>query len=305
MKRLPPVVLACAAACAPAGEEPSIHVSGACEAPSVWAPLPDEVSETSGVAASRAHPGLFWTHNDSQGDSAIFAVDSGGTLIGRVRVQGATNRDWEDIAVGPCSPDTDAPCVFIGDIGDNNEHRQAVVVYRLPEPDPRNDSVSGPADRLELAYPDAPRDAEALFVTDRGIHLITKGRSGSIDLFRLAPPYTPARRATLQRVQQIAPPPTSHSAQVTAAAATADNRTIVVRTYAGLRFFEPDGDTLRPIGPPADFLGPAQPQGEGVDFIDTLRLVLTGEAVRRQVASIAVARCDPRAPTPDTASPGR
>lgn len=303
MRRL--LLVALAAACGPAAEEPSIHVSGPCEDEVAWAPLPDDVQETSGLAASRAHPGVLWTHNDSQGDSALFAVDSAGALIGRVRVAGATNRDWEDIAVGACDPGSPSSCVFIGDIGDNSERRDAIVVYRIPEPDPRADSVSTTADRLEATYPDRAHDAEALFVTDAGVHVVTKGRSGSIDLFRLPPPYRPGRAATLTRVQQIAPPPTSVSAQVTAAAATPDGRTIAIRTYSGIRFFEPDGDTLRAIGDPADFLGPAQPQGEGVDFTDPGWLVLTGEAGGRQPATLARLRCDPRAAAPDSAPPGR
>ena len=76
-------------------------------------------------------------------------------------------------------------------------------------------------------------------------------------------------------------------------------RTIVVRSYSGLRFFEPDADTLRPIGRPVDLLDPRQTQGEGVDFIADGRLVLTGEG-GRQRATLAVLRCDPRAPPPDT-----
>ena len=288
------------AACAPAAEEaPAVHVSGPCEAPVTWAELPDEVRETSGVAASRARPGIFWTHNDSGGDSAVFAIDSAGRVVGRVRVRGATNRDWEDIAVAPCDPGSDRDCLFVGDIGDNNERHARVVVYRIPEPDPATDTVSPRAQRLEAAFPGGPRDAEALFVTDQGIHLVTKGRSQAVELYRLPPPYRPGRSASLRRVQELAPPPTSVSAHVTAAAADPLGRTIVVRSYSGLRFFEPDADTLRPIGRPVDLLDPRQTQGEGVDFIADGRLVLTGEG-GRQRATLAVLRCDPRAPPPDT-----
>jgi hypothetical protein len=295
-------LLALAAACGPASDEPSIHISGPCETDVTWAPMPDQVQETSGLASSRAHPGVIWTHNDSQGDSALFAIDSAGSLIGRVRIAGATNRDWEDIAVAPCDPGSSTSCVFIGDIGDNTERRDEIVVYRVPEPDPRIDTVSVAADRLPGAYADHPRDAEALYVTRTGVHIVTKGRSGSIELFRLAPPYRPGRTTDLARVQQVAPPPTSVSAQVTAAAATSDGATVAIRTYSGLRFYEPDGDTLRPLGLTADFMGPAQPQGEGVDFLDPHRLVLTGEAGGRRPATLAIVRCDPRAPTSDPAS---
>ena len=289
------------AACAPEQASEQVHVTGPCEAPVAWGELPADVSETSGVAASRAHAGIFWTHNDSGGDSAVFALDSTGVVVGRVRIRGAGNRDWEDIAVAPCGPGAGDECLFIGDIGDNRERRESIVIYRVPEPDPRADTLSRPAHRLEATYPAGPRDAEGVYVTASGIHVVTKGRSQSVELYRLSPPYTSGSTRVLERLQEIAPPPTSVTAQVTAAAATRDGRTVVVRSYSGLRFFEPDADSLRTIGAPADFLGPGQPQGEGVDFIDPHRLVLTGEAGGRVPASIAAVRCDPRAAPPDSA----
>lgn len=294
-----------AAACAPdPAEDGAVHVTGACEAPTPWAELPAEVRETSGVAASSAHTGVFWTHNDSEGDSAVFALDSTGTVLGRVRVRGATNRDWEDIAVAACSPASDGDCLFIGDIGDNRERREGVVIFIVAEPDPLRDSVSVPAVRLEAAYPDGGRDAEGLYVNERGIHLVTKGRTRSVELYRLRPPFTPGNEpSTLERVQELAPPPTSVSAQVTAAAASPDGRTVVIRTYSGLRFFDAAADTLRPLAQ-ADFSGPAQPLGEGVDFMADQRLVLTGEAGGRVPATIAAVRCDPRAAPPDSGVSG-
>lgn len=270
--------------------EPDVHVTGPCEAPVSWADLSQEVQETSGVAASRGHRGVFWTHNDSGGDSAIFAIDSAGAILARVRVRGATNRDWEDIAAAPCEPGADAGCLYLADTGDNLERRQNIVVFRIPEPD-LTDTVSGPAERLQMSFPDGPVDAEALFVTEAGLQIVTKGRSRSIALYRLTLPYDPDN-AVLVRVQQLAPPPTSISAQVTGAASSPDGRTVVIRTYSGLRFFEPDADSLRSIGEIADFLGPAQPLGEGVDFITAGRLVLTGEASGRRPATIATVRCD-------------
>ena len=294
------LLAAVALGCAPeAAEDGEVHVTGACEAPTPWAELPAEVRETSGVAASSAHPGIFWTHNDSEGDSAVFALDSTGTVLGRVRVRGATNRDWEDIAVAPCSAASGGACLFIGDIGDNRERRDGVVIFIVPEPDPSRDSVTDAAVRLDAAYPEGGRDAEGLYVNERGVHLVTKGRTRSVELYRLRPPFTPGDEPrTLERVQELAPPPTSVSAQVTAAAASPDGRTVVIRTYSGLRFFDASADTLRPLAE-AGFSGPSQPLGEGVDFMADQRLVLTGEAGGRVPATIAAVRCDPRADPPD------
>lgn len=287
------LLAALALACTDPPPEAEVHVTGPCEAPVPWADLPHEVDETSGVAASRVYRGVFWTHNDSGGDSAIFAIDSTGAILARVRVRGATNRDWEDIAAGPCEPGAAADCLFVADLGDNLERRETVVVFRVPEPDPNSDTVTARADRLEMTFPDGPNDAEALYVTDAALQVVTKGRSRSVGLYRLPLPYDPAS-SVLTRVQQLAPPPTSISAQVTGAAISPDGRTVVIRTYSGLRFFEPDADSLRSVAATADFLGPAQPLGEGVDFIGAGRLVLTGEAGGRRPATIATVQCDLR-----------
>ena len=300
MRRAALALVTIAAACSQPGQD--VHVAGACEVPVHWGNLPDEVRETSGVAASRARAGVFWTHNDSGGDPVLFALDSTGAVTGRVRIRDATNRDWEDVAVAPCPPGSEGDCVYIGDTGDNSERREAVVIYVVPEPDPRNDTISTAALRIEATFPDGARDAEALFVTGAGIHLVSKGRRDNIELFRLPPPYTAGPPTALTRVQQLAPPPTSVSAQVTAAAAYQD-RIIVVRTYAGLHFFRIEADTLRRLDARAEFAGVYQPQGEGVDFLSEDRLVLTGEAGGRVPATIAAVICDPERPAVDTALP--
>lgn len=273
-------------------ETPVPEANDICEAPSVEVGLPSALGENSGVASSRAHPGIFWTHNDSGSDPFVFAIDSTGTIHTRVRVEGATNRDWEDVAVGACEPGSEDHCLFIGETGDNNARYSHVAIYRIPEPDPTSDSVSAPSDIFRFNYPDGPRDAEGLFITAAGIHVVSKGRTGAIELFRLPAPY-PSDTATIALVQRLAPPPTSMSAQATAAAVDAGEQRVLIRTYVGLRFFQIDGDTLRPHGQPADGVAPAQLQGEGADFTADGRIVLTSEAQAGRPQSLSIVRCEP------------
>lgn len=314
----PPLVVAMTAVltagCEPA-ELPTPTGNNVCEAPTVQAALPAPLEETSGVAASRTHTGVFWTHNDSGGEPAVFAFDSTGTVLAAVRVRDATNRDWEDIAIGPCGatagsggrvePDPGQDdCIFIAEIGDNSEHHPNVAAYRFPEPDPATDTESAPAEILRFTYPDGARDAEALFVTDAGLHVINKGRSDAIELYRLDPPYRADSTVPLTRVQRLAPPPPSVSAQVTAAAASPDGRRAVVRRYAGLLFYEIRSDSLVPLGRDADVAAPAQLQGEGVDFAGGDRFVLTGEAQGPRPPSLALISCDPLRTPADSATTG-
>jgi hypothetical protein len=92
------------------------------KAPAVVATLRlPELFESSGIVASRAHPGVFWSHNDSGDGPYIYPFDRAGNGLGRRRVTAANAIDWEDIAIAP------APKagwhLYIGDIGNNQSRR--------------------------------------------------------------------------------------------------------------------------------------------------------------------------------------
>ena len=151
------------------------------ERPSTAPPLSDVVVigqfsdrhlvEASGLLVSTHEPNVFWAQNDSGNDPQLFAVDSTGRALGTVRVAGATNRDWEAIAPGPC--DTGA-CVYIGDVGDNQARRDDLRIWRVPEPR-STDSVTAPAVALAFRYADGPKDVEAMWITpDTTLYLLTK-----------------------------------------------------------------------------------------------------------------------------------
>src|ERR687890_1007828 len=92
------------------------------------------IDESSGIVASRRNPGLFWTHNDSGDGPLVYAFDRAGRSRGAWRVEGAQARDWEDIAAGR-GPEPGRAYLYAGDIGDNEERREFVTVYRFPEPE--------------------------------------------------------------------------------------------------------------------------------------------------------------------------
>ncbi|KAK3098363.1 hypothetical protein FSP39_018791 [Pinctada imbricata] len=93
-----------------------------------------EISEASGLAASRIHPGILYTHNDHGDGPRIFAINAtDATLVATLTVAGAQHSDWEDIAVGPCKGN--AMCIFIGDTGDGGTNGPANTIYRVVEPE--------------------------------------------------------------------------------------------------------------------------------------------------------------------------
>src|SRR4051794_13240359 len=93
--------------------------------------------ESSGVAVSRAHPNILWTHNDSGDGPFLYATDLHGTDRGAMVVPGANAIDWEDIALGPCPVPfvlqprprvTASSCIYLADTGDNLEQRSFVTI---------------------------------------------------------------------------------------------------------------------------------------------------------------------------------
>ncbi|MER8186448.1 hypothetical protein [Kitasatospora sp. NPDC094015] len=139
---------------------------GPAAAPATAAGLPREaftigdprITESSGLAASRAHPGVYWTHNDSDDGPYVYAVDSSGRTVATVTLRGIKPRDVEAISLGPDGQ------LYLGDIGDNRDGTWPEVwIYRFAEPKDLHDQTVD-AVRYRVKYEDGPRDAEALMV---------------------------------------------------------------------------------------------------------------------------------------------
>ncbi|QKW10842.1 WD40 repeat domain-containing protein [Streptomyces sp. NA04227] len=118
------------------------------------------ITESSGLAASRAHPGVYWTHNDSDDGPYLYAVDSRtGKTVATVTMKGVGSpRDVEAISTGPDGS------LYVGDIGDNLDGGWSYVwIYKLPEPKQLRDQTVR-ATQYVVKYSDGARDAEALMV---------------------------------------------------------------------------------------------------------------------------------------------
>ncbi|PKV86392.1 hypothetical protein [Streptomyces sp. TLI_146] len=118
------------------------------------------IKESSGLAASRAHPGIYWTHNDSDDGPYVYAVDSKtGETVARITLTGVGRpRDVEAISVGSDGN------VYVGDIGDNlGGTWKNVWIYKFPEPARLKDATVK-ATQYVVKYADGPRNAEALMV---------------------------------------------------------------------------------------------------------------------------------------------
>jgi hypothetical protein len=188
--------------------------------------------EVSGLTAASVVRGGWWALNDSGNTPELHVIRANGTLVQTVRLRGATNVDWEDLASGPGA--NGRRTLYVGDIGDNGEVRDDLVVYRVPEPSLGQGSVTPTA--LPFRYPDRRHNAEALFVDPSSgrIYVLTKTMSPGTEpcaLYRFPLPVQPGRRVTLEKVggrfaKLVAPLPL-----VTGAAVSPDGTRLAIRTY--------------------------------------------------------------------------
>lgn len=251
-----------------------------CDAPRARPPYVEvthkDLSESSGVATSPARPGIWFTHNDSGGDAELFAFTLEGELIGVHPVPGAKSRDWEDMAAGPC-PGLEAPCLYIGDIGDNVRKRKHVRVYatRVPE-------AGAPARIVaewRLDYPNKKHNAETLLVDPRSgaVYIVTKDDDGEAQVYRL-PRET--GKGDLIHVADLSLPGSSKSERRTSAGdwhPSGDR--VIVRTYTTAWEWQVDPDDREAHWrqQPRRVPLPQEVQGEAIAYAPDGQLVTTSE----------------------------
>lgn len=245
--------------------------AGPCTVAHRTALLP-EIPEASGLAISRRHRGILWSHNDSGNKTELFAIEAGtGALRARVRVPIATN-DWEDVSAARCPA---GDCLYIADIGNNRLSRPQVRIYRVPEP-ALNDTQTAAPEVFTASYADGPHNAEALFVLGDKIFVAPRDRAGAGALYRATLPAAAPAELTFERVARLGLAP------VTDAEAAPDESSVVVRTsklaviyraadlLAARSGVEPDGRRI-----PLE--GLKEPQGEGAALDSNGMLYLASE----------------------------
>jgi hypothetical protein len=159
------------------------------------------LEEMSGIVKSRRYPNVYWVNNDSGDEPRLFAIHGDGSVVmpawlsgdfsvgaaadGKppypgVRLDGAANFDWEDLAI-------DGDTLYVPDMGNNGNARRDLGVYVLPEPNPDAVNRARVLEWLPVAYPDQKAyppeqwdfDCEAVFAFRGKLHFLTKHRAGS------------------------------------------------------------------------------------------------------------------------------
>lgn len=124
--------------------------------------LPERINEASGMVASFDGQ-ILWLVNDSGGDPSVYGIREDGSLVTELRLRGATNTDWEDLAYHPATR-----TIYVADIGDNAARRSSIRLYTVQEPATLQGQVMDVTPTVrDLVYPDGPRDAETLLCDPR------------------------------------------------------------------------------------------------------------------------------------------
>ncbi|MGW2207935.1 WD40 repeat domain-containing protein [Streptomyces sp. NPDC001781] len=232
------------------------------------------ITESSGLAASHLHPGVYWTHNDSDDGPYLYAVDSRtGRTVATLTLRGiGSPRDVEAISVGPDGQ------IYVGDIGDNFHGRWPYVwIYRLPEPKTLKDQTVT-ATQYVVKYSDGPRDAESLAVHPRTgrVYIIDKNEDGG-HLYE-----GPARLSSSGT--NIFRPVAPLDLWATDAAFSPNGEQLAVRGYFGGISYDWNGGRIKKL----DRLNvPLQGQGESVSYsADGTKLMYGSEGARSQVTAL-------------------
>ncbi len=201
------------------------------------------IDEASGVASSRMHPGVLWTHNDSGDSPRIFALTESGVLAATVNISNASARDWEDMATGP---GPDGAYLYMADIGDNGKSRGSYQIYRIPEPNvsasDRNRSLSVAAEVMTFKYPNGSHNSETLLVDPKTGELAVVLKGDGTVVYSLGQFTTGSR--TVVQIGQINQ---SRGGVDTATGGdvAADGSSVAVRDYSVARLWRrPSGGSL-------------------------------------------------------------
>ncbi len=159
-------------------------------------PLSSILGESSGLLFQN---GKIITHTDSQGEAALYEVDSlTGDPTRKVVIANASNTDWEDITA-------DSNYFYIGDFGNNNGNRTNLRIYRVSQNEywnTPNDTIF--ADTINFSFADQTNftampelsnyDCEAIAAIGDSLYLFTKNWvNAKTNVYRL--PKTPGTYA--------------------------------------------------------------------------------------------------------------
>lgn len=241
--------------------------------------IPADLNENSGMWIDNNQQ--IWLHNDGGDSAKLYALDTFGTIQKTVIVTNAANFDWEDI-----THDAQGN-LYIGDFGNNNNNRQNLRIYKIPNPN----TIVGrttTATEIKFFYPeqtafpapdtDKNYDAESLIYHNDSLYIFTKDRTsphqGYTRLYQL-PTDTGTHAAIL--LDSFLTGQSNFVFEITGAASSPNGQQIalinantiwVFSDFVGSDFFGGTAQTY-PLG--------STTQKEALDFLDDSTIYFSNE----------------------------
>lgn len=246
------------------------------------------ITESSGMAAGRMNPGVFWTHNDSGGQPQLFAFTMAGEALATITLTGAAAQDWEDMASFSLNG---RGMLLVADVGDNNAKRGSYALYAFYEPklDPRKRRVHAAvklSQTISFKYADGSHNCESVGVdpTDRTIYLVSKTAGDECKVYSLAWPKRPGHETYVAKAIATLNVPTTTAMDI-----SPDGLRSVVLTYGDAFEFvrEPGEAWAQGFSHPARRIPmPRRHQGESICYgADGKTLYLTSECKDQNAAN--------------------
>ena len=254
------------------------------------------IAESSGLAYSRLHEDVFWTHNDSGDAPRIYAFGIDGEDLGTFTIAGARNDDWEDM--GSFTGDANRSFLLIGDVGDNAGSRKGCTLYLVGEPQrlPGKPALRkcAAAMTISFAYEGGPRDCEALAVdpTGRKILLVTKSLLPLCEVYELPLPSAQPQETLIAK-----PIAVIGISLVSGMDISPDGLRAVICNYGeAFEYSRREGEQWSAAfaRPPRRIPLPPRRQGESICYgRDAVTLYLTSEKLPTPLLEVSGATCPP------------
>jgi hypothetical protein len=190
-----------------------------------------KLEEASGLIASVANPGYFWSHNDSGNPAKIFLINDKAEIVMTCTLEGVKNRDWEDIAI---YVESDTSYLYIADIGDNEAKFPYKIIYRFAEPVLSTDKIEvKDFDTLVFKLSDGVRDTEALMIDPLSHHVfVISKREEKIRLYEISAPLI-SGDTTIAEFKTELP-----FAWIVAADISADGKEVLIKDYDNIFYWK-------------------------------------------------------------------
>lgn len=198
-----------------------------------------DITESSGLAASKCQENILWTHNDSDDGPYIFAVNTAGENLGTWKVKNSENEDWEDIAA--FKDETGQCYIYIGEIGDNKLKRGKQAIYRVREPTIKAEDANStskrpldtePAEIARFEYPGQLENAETMMVhpSTGDVYVLTKRINGPSGVYRFRPTFGSSDAVRMEKVADLSVPAIPNGV-LTGGDISSDAKRIIVCDY--------------------------------------------------------------------------